>query len=155
MHRTGVRWIELHFFKLDPQPWQARKGKTMKRLFKFIEGKQMAGILILAATGIMAAAPPSFADEAFAVNVIKPVPGIISKGPSLPVGGNFGTLDEIGPDGVIIGDSYYKFASSVIFLSSSGKPASRMKAKIGNIVHFKANSKNEITMMWPESGIRP
>jgi len=126
----------------------------MNRLLKFVEGKQKSGFLILVAIGIFAVTS-SFASEPGAVQEIQLVPEVLSVGPSLPGGGNFGTLDEIDPDGVIIGDSYHKFASSVIFLSTSGKPVSRLKVKLGSIVHFKVNANNELILMWPEPGHQP
>ncbi len=139
----------IHVIKSNLQPLQGWKGKTMNRSRKIVAGKQKIVFLILIVTGLMVITP-SFAGEFVAVKEMQPAPAVISVGPGFPEDDHYGTLDEINSKGAIIGDLSYKFASSILFLSASGKPVSSLKAKIGSIVHFQVNSKRKLIAMWPD-----
>jgi len=123
--------------------------------------KQLLRILMPCLTVIFLISVPviygglAAAEEAIEILPISAVPEI-SFYPSDESGRvESGTIDRIDKDGVVVGDSWMFFSSSVVFLSASQKPTSSSRFKPGTAVGVRLNSKNKIVAMWIDTGKKP
>jgi hypothetical protein len=105
--------------------------------------------IVIFGTGI------ALATETEKILTINPAPEFTPDGSSIPGIVRNGRIDEITNKGIIMGDIYRPFSSSVFFLSENGNSISRSRFKAGTMVGIRMNSKKEIIVMWIDSGTRP
>lgn len=86
---------------------------------------------------------------------ITPVPKIYLDGSNVPGRIECGQIDRIDGKGVVVGDSFMFFSSSVAFLSASRQPISPSWFKPGTPVGIRLNSENRIVAMWIGTGEKP
>ena len=118
----------------------------MNQVFKIKKPVRVVTFLLISVIiwGIGAAS----AGEAGEISAITPVPEIAPDGSSVPGYVIQGEINRIDKHGVVVGDSFRPFSSSVLFLSGNKKPISSTKFTVGTKAGIRMNSKNEVISMW-------
>jgi hypothetical protein len=119
----------------------------------------MVKMLVLVHLMIFCWAGSSWSQEnmkAFAIKPIEPPPQFNPYELDAPEGLlRYGEIGDMSADGMVIDDFFYKFSSSVVFLSGDKKPVSSRSFRRRMKVAFRLNENLEIIAMWVDNGERP